>query len=105
MTRLSLLLFPSIFLGVMHTTNQTKLGLDNSLELAGVAQGVLDDHLAHLLLLLLLARLLRRGEVDVAVLDRPAARARKLDDRTLRLEEEQGFGRRQRQRGVRALAG
>lgn len=67
--------------------------LNNSLQLPGIAEGILDDHLAHVLLLLLVARLLRRGEEDVAVLDRPAAGAREFDHGALGVEEEERLGR------------
>lgn len=85
---------------------QTKLY--NSLQLARVAQRVLDHQLAHLLLaasagrglVVLIARLpagCRRGglgllgEVDPAVLEGPAAGAGKVDDGALGVEEEEGL--------------
>lgn len=92
--------------------------LYNSLELPRVAQRVLNDQLAHLLLaaragsglVILVAaclgggRLCLLGEVDPAVLEGPAAGAGKVDDGALGFEEEKGLCGRDGQGRVGALA-
>ena len=82
--------------------------LHNSLQLACIAQGILDDHLAQLLLLLaaLVTRLggsRRRREENVAVLNGPVSGTGKVDDCALGVEEEEGFGGGEREGGVGAL--
>lgn len=80
--------------------------LHDRLELAGVAERVLDDHLAEVLLLAVLVDgLAGVGEVDVAVADDPAAGLGELDDGALRVEEEEGLGAVDGQAGVCALGG
>ncbi len=89
--------------------------LNDGLELTGVAECVLDDHAAELLLVVIFPvvedHLLAvveggggRGEVDVAVTGGPAALAGEVDDGALGVEEQQGLGAGQRERGVGALA-
>ena len=96
---------PFFPLSLLSPTHCPTAHLNNSLQLPRIPQGILNHHLAHLLLLLLLATLLllSRREIDMAVLDRPAARARKLDDGALRVEEQEGLGRGEREGGIGAL--
>ncbi|KAL1840911.1 hypothetical protein VTK73DRAFT_3638 [Phialemonium thermophilum] len=96
---------------------------DDGLQLAGVAEGILDDGPAELLVLLqrgggggaLLGVALGGvgragdggdggGEVDLAVADDPAALLGELDDGALGVEEEEGLGGGEREGGVGALA-
>jgi len=63
--------------------------LHNGLQLTRIAQRVLNDHLADILLLAILAALNRRGEVDLAIAYSPASLPRKLYYGTFRVEEQQ----------------
>lgn len=80
---------------------KARLLLDNSLELPCVAERILNDQLAHLLLdtndstssLIVIQGFGGLvGEVNHAVLEDPAARAGKVDDGALGVEEEEGLG-------------
>lgn len=79
--------------------------LYNGLKLPRIAQRVLNDHLADVLCLAVLAPLDgRAGEEDLAVAHGPAALPGKVDDGALGLEKEQRLGAAEREGRVRALA-
>ena len=77
---------------------------NNHLQFPRVSKRVLDNLIACDQDILALVVILLLGEVYPAVLDDPAGFAREVDDAAFRVEEQQGLGVRDGDRGVCALA-
>lgn len=81
------------------------LHLHYRLQLASVAQSVLNDHLAHLLVLgAVLTTLCRLGEVNVAIADDPTTVMGEFHDVAFGFEEEERLCRADGQLGVSTFA-
>jgi hypothetical protein len=77
---------------------------NNHLQLPRISKRVLNDLIARDQDVLALIVVLLLGEVYPAVLDDPTGFAREVDDAAFRVEEQQGLGVRDGNRGVCALA-
>jgi hypothetical protein len=80
------------------------LPLDNRLQLPRIPQRILNDLIARNQNVLAQVIILLLREVYPAILDDPPTLLRKVDDATLRIEEQERLGVGHGDRGVRALA-